>query len=412
MEPLRRSCQRTACRPFAALRCCSSSTRPLLPWVAPLQAKSLEQLQRRRARLQTLLKSLRWPVNTHFVAGGHQYALPCRAGKLQADPVTGKLGLRATDSTGVLYMAGFFDGDGCVTTSATDLSSCTLLITQAYDRCEALLQFHTSFGGGIYSNGRGLGARKPSVHWAIRGARVQSVAFQLARASVLKQAQLSIVAEWPKCNHARQALACTLKELKQHEHNPSSPVSSWFYFTGLFDAEGCIKVSSQSATLRLTLVQKNGHFIKRVWQFLHEQQPGQWTVTTYQSCYTLNCSRQEACRHALQRMLAHGLTVKRKEAELALKLTAANWLTTRDELSLLSGNQSKYRRLDASGATRAARISSLSHWARRPKHDNTQRALELKQLKLEHDIENRAAQIATLKQDIRRLLDIGAQRIV
>lgn len=62
------------------------------------------------------------------------------------------------------YLAGFFDGDGCVSshklrpTMSIGVSDCS---------AEILVLFRDVFGGGIYNLSRGRGLQKPSVKWLL-----------------------------------------------------------------------------------------------------------------------------------------------------------------------------------------------------------------------------------------------------
>ena len=46
------------------------------------------------------------------------------------------------------YLAGFFDGDGCVA-CASGLSGCYLSTAQSFDQAEVLMLFYETFGGSI-----------------------------------------------------------------------------------------------------------------------------------------------------------------------------------------------------------------------------------------------------------------------
>ena len=154
------------------------------------------------------------------------------------------------------YLSGFFDGDGCVT-FAGKMSSCSLSLSQSFDRSACLLHFRESFGGGVYRKSGGLGMRKPTLQWAVSGATGRSAAEQLSQWPSMKSPQLRIAASWPECTKIRAELAQQLKVLKGHQYTPKYLQCSWPYLAGFFDAEGHIRVAYNSVSIHLSLAQKN-----------------------------------------------------------------------------------------------------------------------------------------------------------
>ncbi|CAE8737084.1 unnamed protein product [Polarella glacialis] len=209
----------------------SNNTAPLL---------SPDRLQRRSERLKCFLASLKWPEISHMTASGELYELPVRArsGGAQQPAVL--------HSHELQYLAGFFDGDGCVSPSSS-LSSCTLCITQVFDRGEALLRFHKAFGGGIYCTSAGCGAAKPNLQWSVRGDAGKQAASRLLSWPSMKQAQLHIASEWPTCTQRRLFLATSLKSLKHFAYQPGVMACTWAYLAGFFDAEGHIQSDKDPA---------------------------------------------------------------------------------------------------------------------------------------------------------------------
>lgn len=122
---------------------------------AVLEGKSLTQIQRRITALKRLQSSLLWPPLSEFEAFGRKYLLPLKAhGPLISEVPVERL----------QYLAGFFDGDGCVSshklrpTMSIGVSDCS---------AEILVLFRDVFGGGIYNLSRGRGLQKPSVKWLL-----------------------------------------------------------------------------------------------------------------------------------------------------------------------------------------------------------------------------------------------------
>ena len=68
----------------------------------------------------------------------------------------------------------------------------------------------------------------------------------------MKQAQLEIASR----GKALLADVQALDALKGRDHRPAGLECSWAYFAGLFDADGCIRISAVSVTLILRVVQK------------------------------------------------------------------------------------------------------------------------------------------------------------
>ena len=103
----------------------------------------IEKAQKENRQLRSKLSILFWPRLESFRAAGRLYPLPWH-------PQAGSL--FAPAETHLLYLTGFFDGDGCATASHT-ASSCALSVTQSYDSGEILLLLQGAFGGGIYAGG-------------------------------------------------------------------------------------------------------------------------------------------------------------------------------------------------------------------------------------------------------------------
>eukprot|EP00933_Yihiella_yeosuensis_P015680 TRINITY_DN13604_c0_g1_i1.p1 TRINITY_DN13604_c0_g1~~TRINITY_DN13604_c0_g1_i1.p1 ORF type:complete len:444 (-),score=63.18 TRINITY_DN13604_c0_g1_i1:24-1355(-) len=370
-------------------------------------ANQEKRLQRRCSRLQSLLRRTPWSPISHFSAFGKMWLLP----KLKPDADD----LRPLSSEVKLdYLAGFFDGDGCVTTT-TSKSSCMLAIGQSFDRAEALILFQQEFGGSIYLHSEGRGVGKPCVQWTVRGVDAQLAARRLAERCCLKQAQLKIASTWPTCTAKRSDLVVELKHHKHHNHITSQSIMSWAFVAGFFDAEGYIGIPARYASMELRVVQKNRAVLKALHTFLSSHQPDKWTLFSTRSqsndLHTLRCAGP-AAREALHCMVLNGLVVKREQAELALTLTSENHSAIREAMSHMSGNQSCYRRLDAEGVANAKQIHSLQKLIRRAStsgrfSDLQSHEIKLSQLLQEHSTKRLAAKEAALRRDIRNLIRRG-----
>ncbi|CAE8662197.1 unnamed protein product [Polarella glacialis] len=371
------------------------------------QQQSLDALQRRRDRLHACLRRIPWPPVKHFVAFGQRQELPVKVGtslETKSGAVLPNLSQQELE-----YLSGFFDGDGCVSATG-NRGSCALQVGQAFDRGEALVRFHAAFGGGIYHHCSGMGSKKPSIIWVVSGTAGRKAAAQLALWPSLKQSQLMIAACWEGFDTNRQELYMSLKRLKRHDHNPALLDCSWPYLAGFFDAEGYVHISARSVSINLQLTQNNRIVLDRIRMFLHNEKLPEWgPVRSSNASHVMLCTTLAASQKTLQKLLAAGLVVKRREAELALTLTAENHMALRDELSQLSGNQSKYKRLDDIGVARAVqirRVGSRLFNARRSGQSEQVLSCQrqLKQLREEHVVQRLTSQIASLRLDIRELL--------
>ncbi|CAE8621379.1 unnamed protein product [Polarella glacialis] len=357
------------------------------------------------------MRKLHWAPVNYFIAEGQRYQVPWRApstvGSILKDPDS------ALSDEELQYLVGFFDGDGSVF-PAPDGSCCVLSVGQSYTRGEALLRFSSAFGGAVYKAGRGKGLWKPMVQWTVRGAAGKLAARTLSQLPSMKQAQLQLAANWPSCRKERGELAVSLKLLKQPDHKPEL-YCSWAFMAGFFDAEGYIRIRPLYAGVNLQLVQKNRSILDCIHVFLQVQQPGQWsTVVVYDNgIHRISCNSTRGSQQALEHMLQAGLSVKRREAELALMISPSNHVRIREDVSRPSGNQSKHRRLDESGMLRAMEIHRIGDRLRKarasnPKVCRLQEDLHLQQLKMEHKKNCRLSVIGLLRNDIRQLLAQGA----
>ena len=207
---------------------------------------TLEQVQRKNKQLRVQLSKSPWPKLKFFSSKGQNYGLPLRAESrdLRCLPVGPVLA----------YLAGFFDGDGCVACQQ-NMSGCSLVIGQSFDQAEVLVLFYETFGGSITLHRGGLGLNKPVLAWRACGQSARAAAQFLMPYSITKQKQLLLAAEWPVARSRREECKAELRALKKYDSAVSGRCS-WEYCAGFFDAEGCISQQRGGASLVLWLSAK------------------------------------------------------------------------------------------------------------------------------------------------------------
>ncbi|CAE8680399.1 unnamed protein product, partial [Polarella glacialis] len=361
-------------------------------------------------RLKLLLRRLEWPPTNQLVAHGIVHELPWRVAKvsevdLQQLPQT--IHKQEQD-----YLRGFFDGDGSVVLN-TDLSGCVLTISQSFDRGEALLRFRAAFRGGIYSSEQGVGLRKHTVLWVVRGKMGKRAAAILGQQSSMKQAQLKIAASWPESHESRLEMKVTWKHLKHFDHQPVAIPCSWAYVAGFFDAEGYIKVHAHSFGFGFRVAQKNPSILHCILVFLKEEKLAQRSPVYKGDNMNTLVFNTGINFQVLGQLLSAGLTVKRLEAELVQTMTATNFIDVRNAMSRLSGNQSRYSRLDDEGVLRTREINRIWHRVGRAiNHGCDEDFLGLlskfQALQKEHTKAKLITQKRAVHEDIRHLLARGA----
>ena len=338
---------------------------------------ALQDIEAKNEDLQKLLKKFPWPELKYFWASGRTYSLPLRAesSKLLHRPAKARLE----------YLAGFFDGDGCVGCQS-NMSGCQLSVSQSFDQAEVLMLFREAFDGSISREKGGKGLRKPALRWQVYGDSARRAAQLLAPHSITKPKQLLIAARWPKRNSRREDCKAELRELK--EDDSSVPGSrSWEYWAGFFDAEGCIALSPEGASLQLRVAQKHPRVLQHLRGFLSTTSGTHATLVNYTGHgYALCIGGTSNCKQILQCQMEVGLLCKARQAELVLELTPENAADVRTELAGLKGNQNFGKRLDAAGQERSKKI-----------HSDQQRAARLRQRGLH--TEAKQCNITKLKQD-------------
>ncbi|CAE7809659.1 bgs4, partial [Symbiodinium sp. CCMP2456] len=343
---------------------------------------TLPEIRRKIESLRQLLTKFPWPKLKCFCANGRTYSLPLRAVSREPSHRPAKARLE--------YLAGFFDGDGCVS-CVTDLSGCKLVVGQSYDQAEVLMLFREAFGGSISRLAGGKGLIKPVLFWQVCGDSARRAARLLALRSITKQKQLLIAARWPKTKSLREDCKAELRELKEHD-SAGAGSCSWSYFAGFFDAEGCIKQCLGGASLQLAVSQKHPRVLRSLRDFLKTTSGIDATLEKFSGhARELWVSGLPKCKQILRRLLDAGLLCKAKQAQLALSLTPENAAEVRAELAGLTGNQRFGKGLDAAGQERARKIHTEQWQAARLRRRGLHAEVEAKQrsitkLKQEHEL--------------------------
>ena len=372
-----------------------------------MHGKPLASLRRRIAALKSFQAKLLWPRLEKIKVHGETYSLPFA-------PPTKPARDNAPESV-LAYLAGFFDGDGCVSSKP---GAYILSVTQSSSHPEVLLLFAQVFAGKVYLSQSGKGLKRPQLAWCLTKRKdVQMAAVQLAQRSFVKRHQLLLAADQPHDAAARKAslkqeLSSARAQAQAQDDFPALKCS-WPFVAGFFDAEGCIS-ARPPRYMRLTLTQKTAmvlHWIAAFWQLdvnssgsLHHRSDGY---------FELFIDRQKDVRLILRRLLNNGLSIKRARALLALSVGNMYYQDIRQSIAKLSGNQSKYRRLTEEGMQRSQVIASLRRSARnrlvRGQFEKSKELLdEVDALRSRHEHLNAVSVYGALQHDIRQLLAQGA----
>ena len=341
-----------------------------------------KEVQMKNKQLRVQLSKSPWPTLSCFSVKGQTYSLPLRAEckdlrRLPPEPV-------------LAYLAGFFDGDGCVSCWA-NLSGCYLRVGQSFDQAEVLMLFYEMFGGSIALHSRGLGLRKPLLQWVASGESARNAAQLLAPQSIAKQRQLLLAAQWPEAKSDRKDCKAELRALKEYDSAVAGPCS-WEYCTGFFDAEGYICQKHGGVSLVLQIKQKHPRVLECLREFLAQSLGKDTTVgKAGESAHGLLVCGVTPCKQILQHLLAAGLLCKAEQAKLALGLTRESAAQVDAELGSLTGNQLFGKRLDAAGRQRAKKIAATQAQAARCRKQGwlaeaSAKLNEIEVLKAEHEL--------------------------
>ncbi|CAE7705867.1 hypothetical protein AK812_SmicGene12989 [Symbiodinium microadriaticum] len=320
--------------------------------------KEFQEVQTKNEQLRAELRKSRWPELRHFSSNGRNYILPLRAESRDSSLLPSEPKLA--------YLAGFFDGDGCVSCQV-NLSGCVLQVGQSFDQAEILMLFYETFGGSIRLEKGGLGLCKPLLCWKACGQSARRAAQLLAPQSITKREQLLLAAQWPTARCHRTECSAELRALKEYDSAVAAPCS-WEYFAGFFDAEGNVDQQLGTATLVLRITQKHPQVLKCLREFLARRLgKGGTFAKSGESLHVLRVCGLTSCQHIMQQLLAAGLLRKAKQAKLVLGLTSERAAQVSSELGHLAGNQKFGRRLDTAGQERARKIRNAQGQAARLK---------------------------------------------
>lgn len=331
----------------------------------------LQKLEVICRRLKRHLDKQSWPRPTHLEVGNVSLKLPVSREQLGASSVQ-------IPKVSIAYLAGFFDGDGCVS-STTDLSGCRLLVGQQVFGSAVLVAFLDAFGGSVRFHAGGKGTKKPTLLWSASAKTARFAAAALHAHCLVKREQLGIAINWPQEAAQRRELALRLKSLKQAPPNIGVPTAiSWNYFTGFFDAEGCIRVSAKAKSVHLELSQKDGNILHVVQHFLVKEFPAGSHIPIYFSSHrhSLNVLSAVVVVPMLREMVANGLLLKRPTALHVLHSLHLRHSVLRDEPAI-KGNQHCFSKLDAEGCIRAQNINRLRSRLRLAFNNQSPRVSEL-----------------------------------
>ena len=319
---------------------------------------SLQVLQQQNQQLREALSKLPWPPLVSFKLNGKTYTLP----------VTSRTHLGGTHLFKIApqeleYLAGFFDGDGCVRRTQ---HSCSLLIGQSVDGVAVLMRMHSAFGGSIHRARDGVGLHRPTLLWVLHGSSARIAASLLAPHSIVKRRQLELVWDWPSVLAGKVDGFRTLDLLKRSDSGVAAPCT-WAYFAGFFDAEGYIAQQGAKPAFSLRVTQKYRTVLVCLRKFLATEMSIEASIYHgYQNrSYDLAINKTQNCKDVLQRLLSSGLLRKAAEAKLAVDLTKENAEQVREAMAQMVGNQGFVRRLDSAGLQRAKSIVNARARAKR-----------------------------------------------
>ena len=349
-------------------------------------------------RLKEHLTLQKWPKLTHLELEGRQFKMPIKFKDLGPDFVA------KFDAIDDEYLAGFFDGDGCVSATSS-LSGCFLQLEQSVQNSRVMFQYLIQYGGSIGRSHFGCGSSLPSIRWRVCGKTAQQAAFFLQRHCLVKKEQLHIAMSWPSCSDQREACNTRLRDLKRMEPRLASDQAlSWTYLAGFFDAEGCISMDRASTTIRLDIWQRDAAILKVIQGYLCGQFPSQdFAIKMYSSVggHSLVSSRRSTSTLILKSLLDHGLQSKRQTAMHALSAPNAPHSKLRQDLAVGKGKQSYFERLDEDGCARARKIKQINAKLRYTKGRGQVVADELRAglefAKLEHKVLTAQSQILKLR---------------
>ena len=370
---------------------------------AVLEGKSLTQIQRRITALKRLQSSLLWPPLSEFEAFGRNYPLPLRA----CQPQMAKVPVERLQ-----YLAGFLDGDGCV---SSNQMKPVISVGQCARSADVLVLFRDAFGGGVYTSRPGKGLVRPSLYWRLAASGACSLAAKsLVDYAVVKHAHLKLIVNWPSEPQQRNLVVEVLSGLNDSSAPDIADESvnlSWGWLAGFVDAEGWIGFRADRHDCTFTISQKRKLVLEKIGTFLKAN--GIESANIYpsgQDGYCLKVATQGELMALLDRLLQNGLLLKRNQAETALKVGDLNHTELRYRMATHAGNQKRYSRLDSDGCQRAREIALLGGRLRSSSKVDLSQLKKLQVLREEHEFQNSITVYSTLRSDTKLLISQGAQK--
>ena len=359
----------------------------------------LERWQRRSHRLTQLQRAIRFLPVQAIPVDGKDVKLPLPAVEAARSPSQGELA----------YLVGFFDGDGCVSMKK-ETGEMRLSIGQNVNSAEVLLHFRSLLGGSVCRQSASTGSKRAKVQWRVCGSKMTAAAETLSRVPSIKRAQLLLAIQGTIPKNNRATVAGDLQVFKQRQHVPDQRAEcSWSYFAGFFDAEGSILICPTSTSLRLEVKQVNPCMLVHLLRFLGENRLQGWSLH-HHAYSALVCNNLRDCKQTLELLIANGLLVKGKQAELDPKLHVENHLRIRDAISSLKGLQGRYTRLDKDDIARAREIQSLRMRLRYISAPEQAALLsQIEKLRAEHNLQKLITRCSLLRKDLRQSLRQGGQ---
>ena len=358
--------------------------------------ESLQAVRKKNRELRDVLNTVHWSSLQAFEAHGKTYALPLKhAGVSLTLPTTERL----------RYLAGFFDGDGCVLPEP-GLSGCRLVVNQTINQAAVLILFLEAFGGNISVEHHGVGLHQPILRWRVFGCNAARAARLLVPFSITKGQQLLLAASWPQGRFERHQCKEKLACLKQYDSAVAAHCS-WEYIAGFFDAEGHVRACGQ-AQLSLHVFQKFGTVLACLKDSLAQGMRIDARMYMYSYGCCLSMTRTSQCKQVLRALLPAGLLCKAEQANWAISMTRENASQVRAALRMHVGNQGFGKRLDEDGLRRSVKIVSARREAARLKCRGELDKVEVKLqeiecLKNEHQLLNACRENQLLHQYMREL---------
>lgn len=375
-------------------------------WNSELQICHVQYQQKLEViakRLKEQLKLQKWPKLTQLEFGERCFQLPIRF-----EDVEPAFTAETIMEADVRYLAGFFDGDGCVSVQ-TDLSGCSLQLAQTVANSWILFHYLVKFGGSICVNAQGCGSTAHSIAWRACGGTARHASSILQQHCIVKEGQLKIASSWPKCREDRDMCRARLAELKkcnQFRACSDKTSLSWSYVSGFFDAEGCIVVDQAYRSLRLAIAQRDPEILQLLQVFLLRcLPPQQQKINLYSKPLghvLVSCGTATSIE-ILTNLLEHGLQVKRSEALHALNVPTSSHSESRRNVRKGKGKQSFFTRLDEAGSSRARTISKITKrisWMESAQKEGAaidKLRAELAVARLQHQVLNAKTQIQKLR---------------